>query len=433
MEFKSFSEATAAMQRHGDALGRLRDELSTLNDRIETKSARGGSVDGLRKRAANVTAAIDRASDQYGEAKSAWDGFLRNRLDQGAVGSESGDGARRDAGGYVPRGTAQAKSQRDRLVGQWLQRCVERKAWLNAPSGSNDQAFQPPEHASTALDFLAASTVLDKAGVTEHRTNRRELRVPHLLSDAASGWYGEMDQIAATDSTAEEVILTPQRVSVRSQISNEALADSSPDARTALGQALLRSVALSVDKAGLEGTGSNNQPTGLKNVTGKHDLTLGSALTNLDVIAEAIEHLLASDVDPENPLAIIMHPRTWGELLRIKENSGSNLPLVYAESSAPAGQPGGAPQRKIYGQSVYLSSQLSTDEGEDSDASSIYVFDPKEFIVCYGQYSASVEVDSSRLFDLYASELRAVARAAFGFPNPKALARIAGVRPASAA
>ena len=56
--------------------------------------------------------------------------------------------------------------------------------------------------------------------------------------------------------------------------------------------------------------------------------------------------------------AIVMHPRTWRTILKIKEVSGSAKPVIQEE----AGGPTAAPRRALYGVPVFLSSQISITE-----------------------------------------------------------------------
>ena len=63
----------------------------------------------------------------------------------------------------------------------------------------------------------------------------------------------------------------------------------------------------------------------------------GRAVTNLDPIADAIGLLEQSNVAP--PYVVVMHPRTWGAIRKLKEQpSGHNKPLVADPPSSDAPQ-----------------------------------------------------------------------------------------------
>src|SRR5207249_1279544 len=116
--------------------------------------------------------------------------------------------------------------------------------------------------------------------------------------------------------------------------------------------------------------------------------------------------------------AIVMHPRTWKAVIKLKETSTSNKPLVQDE----AGGVPGAVKRSLYGVKVFLTSQLSTTEtqGSSSLASSAYVYQGSECVVVRRQ-DVRVEVDPYRLFNSDQTELRAISRFDFVVPNPKAV------------
>lgn len=77
--------------------------------------------------------------------------------------------------------------------------------------------------------------------------------------------------------------------------------------------------------------------------------------------------------------AILMSPRTWQTLSKVKEVTGSAKPVLVAGSASPTGRI----ERSIYGMPVYLSSQMSITEtqGTNSDCSSAYVVQADQLVV----------------------------------------------------
>ena len=115
-----------------------------------------------------------------------------------------------------------------------------------------------------------------------------------------------------------------------------------------------RALALKFDLGCFEGSGTAPEIRGLKNVVGiTLDATLAAAPANLDVFANAITTL---ETNNAIATAIVMHPRTWGTLSKIKEGTASNNKPLLQESAGSGGQ---AVERHIYGVPVFLSSQLS--------------------------------------------------------------------------
>jgi len=256
-----------------------------------------------------------------------------------------------------------------------------------------------------------------RSGVRTIRTDRDAIHIPHILADPAANWTAEGAPITSTDPNYEDIVATPRKLATLTAISNELIADSNPDVVTLLSMQIARALALGFDLAFFEGSGVAPIIKGLKNVTGiTLDATLAAAPANLDVFATAIATLASYNATAS---AIVMHPRTWGTLIKLKEGTANNnKPLLQQQ----AGSAGAAVSNSIYGVPVYLSSQLSITEGAGAE-SSAYVYDSSQLIAAF-RMDTTIVLDRSRLFDKDQSELRAIMRADVSVPNPKAVVRI---------
>lgn len=295
-------------------------------------------------------------------------------------------------------------------------------AEIRALTTGTPSSFSPSEYASFFVDKLSAQSVALRAGIRVVRTTRDSLVIPRWTDDTTAGWTAEGDPIVSVDAAADSITATMHKLAALQAVSNEAIADSNPSLLDAVSAGLVRSVGLSFDLGFFEGSGVAPEIRGLKNVVGiTLDSTLGadgSVPANLDTIATAIGTLLAADAgDP----VIVMHPRTWGTLLKVKEAAGSTKHLL---SDATAAAP-----RQILGRPVYLTSQISITEtkGINADCSSIYVFDPAS-VVAVIREDVRVEIDRSRLFNSDQSELRAIMRADVVAAHAAGVVRIEGVR-----
>jgi HK97 family phage major capsid protein len=257
------------------------------------------------------------------------------------------------------------------------------------------------------------------------QTDRDSVIIPHALTDAASAWVAEAATITPTDPTSEQITATPRKLAALTQMSNEVIADSNPSVLDWVARGLLRSLALKFDLGALEGSGTPPEIRGLKNVSGISTVSMGTngaIPTSLDHIADAIGALEAENATAS---AIVMHPRSWKTLTKIKETSGSVKALLQDEQG---GAPN-APSRSLYGVPVFLSSQVSVTETQGSSgavASSAYVYDASQVVAVMRQ-DARTELDSSRLFNSDQSELRCTMRADVVVPNPEGVVRILGI------
>jgi HK97 family phage major capsid protein len=306
-------------------------------------------------------------------------------------------------------------------LGEWLMRGITGASGAGA-------AFTPSEYASTFFDRLAAQSVMLASGARVITTERDSVVLPRWLSDTTTAWVSEGGTISSTDANADTVTATPRKLASLQQVTNEVLADPYPSIFEVIAAGLVRSVALRFDLGCFEGSGTAPEIRGLSNVAGiTTDTSLGAnglLPVNFDTIANALGSLLTANTG-QGP-AIVMHPRTWGKFLTIKEVSGSVKPVLQDS----AGSVSQGVQRSIYGAPVFLSSQLSITEtrGTSTDCSSIYVYQPDQVVVVQ-RSDVSVELDSSRLFNSDQSEVRAIARLDLIVPNPTSVVRIVGVRP----
>jgi HK97 family phage major capsid protein len=307
--------------------------------------------------------------------------------------------------------------------------------WMNAEfrslvEGSGSGAvFVPIHFLNTVWDLLAAKSVGLRSGFSVIDSERDEVKIPHSTGDPTAAFVNEATAITESDPSAAYVTAIPRKLAALTAFSNEVLSDSNPAILDVVAGQMFRSLGLAADLAFYEGDGVAPNLKGLANLTGRQTLDLGTdgatlASVGVDPFADAIGLLEEANA---TATAIVMTPRDWRALLKVKElTTGSNKPLL-AES---AGSPTGGIQRSIFGIPVYLSSQLATDltHGGASDASRAFVYQASEVLVVRRQ-ETRLELDRSRLFNQDMSELRGILRLDMVVPNPTAVVEIQGIIP----
>jgi HK97 family phage major capsid protein len=288
----------------------------------------------------------------------------------------------------------------------------------------------PDEASSSFFDKLNAESVALQSGIRVITTERDALRVPRVLADPSVAWTSEGSQISPADPNYDEVVATPRKLAALVLVSNELVMDSNPSVLDMLEMQLARAIALKFDLGVFEGSGTPPEIRGLKNVSGINTAgacggtgTGTGGATNLDHIASAITQL---ETDNARATAVVMHPRTWGQMLKLKEQtSGSNKPLLQDS----AGSTATGVVRSVYGVPVFLSSQPSITEtvSSSTDCSSIYVYQADQ-VVAVRRMDLRIEIDRSFKFDYDQTAIRAVMRIDLVCPNPKAIDRISGIR-----
>lgn len=279
-------------------------------------------------------------------------------------------------------------------------------------------AIAPPELSNFLFDRLRPASVALRAGIRVVTTGRDTVQWPKLVADMTPGWYQELQAITPTDPAFATLTATPRKLAALAQVSNEVVDDSDPAIIDVLTAHIATVLGLKLDLAAFEGSGTAPEIRGLKNIAGIQTTSMGAnggAVTSLDTFSDAIALLEAVNARAG---AIIMAPRTWNTVRKLKDTT--SRPLLGDGAQATAAN--------ILGVPVYVTGQLSVTEtqGTATTASSIYVFDPGQ-IVLVRRADTSIELDRSRLFNQDASELRGTLRADLLAPNPAAVVRIVGV------
>ncbi|SBT51976.1 phage major capsid protein, HK97 family [Micromonospora auratinigra] len=286
--------------------------------------------------------------------------------------------------------------------------------------------FTPAENAAFAIDFLRKRSVIFRSGVNVIRTTGDSIVIPHMTSDGTAGAIAESASIPLSDPNAEALTATPRKFAQGTAVPNEVLADSKPAALEQLSKSLIASVGLAYDLSALEGNGTAPNVRGLKNVSGIGSVTNGTnggALTNLDVIADALGMLAEANADDESAV-IVMAPRTWRAIMKLKEATGSNKSLIQNS----AGSAANGVTRALFGRPVFLSGNLSLTEtlGTGTNLSSVYVYVPSELYAVVRE-DAVFDVNPYIYGDKDQTLVTAKMRADLLVPNPGAVVRISGV------
>src|SRR4051794_28590162 len=127
--------------------------------------------------------------------------------------------------------------------------------------GTLGAALTAEQWSAFVLDHLATQSVVLASGATEIRTDFKSVHVPRVTGDGGAGWYDELQPIGPGDPGGDELELVPRKCAALTTLSNESVEDAGPDTLDAVGNAMVRAVALKVDAGFFNGTGAaNNQP-----------------------------------------------------------------------------------------------------------------------------------------------------------------------------
>lgn len=235
-------------------------------------------------------------------------------------------------------------------------------------------------------------------------TTRHTMNLPVVTEDPTAAWVAEGAEITPDDGTFAETTVTPSKVAGLTIISRELADDSSPSALQLVGDGLARSIADQVDRA-FFGALSAPAPAGLESVTGLTTITGPAAWADLDPFTEAIA---TAEGKGTTVTAFVAHPDDALALARIKDETGSNRPLLGSDPTAPT-------RRVIQGVPLLTSPRVT--------AGTVWAL-PGDRTFIVRRQDVSLETSTDAYFTSDRVAVRAIMRVGFAFPHASAIVRV---------
>jgi len=216
-------------------------------------------------------------------------------------------------------------------------------------SAGVDTALVPTEHrASSFIDVLRNMASVMRAGPTMLQGLSGNVDIPKKLTASTATWISaEGGDSTVSEPTFGTVSLTPNDISVHTDMTRRMRQQSSPDIESLVRSDITAAMALGIDLAALEGTGATGQPTGVLNTVGisKTPTWAGVNPTWAEIVA--LETAIADDNALFGNLAYIGRTNMWGAMKTTEKFAGTGMTLAE-----PGGTTNGYP---------YLSSNQGTD------------------------------------------------------------------------
>ena len=168
----------------------------------------------------------------------------------------------------------------ERQLGRTAQGLIVPQDVLNSRAFNAGGAANTPAGAQTgqnlvATDFMAASFI----EMLRNRTTIMQLGttmvglvgnvdISKQTGGATAYWLGEGDDATEGTPSIGQIELSPKSLAAYTDITRRLLMQSTPDAEGIVRRDLTNAIAQAIDKAGYYGSGTGNQPRGLKNYTG---------------------------------------------------------------------------------------------------------------------------------------------------------------------
>lgn len=127
------------------------------------------------------------------------------------------------------------------------------------------------------VEYLYNQTVVRKAGAFALDGLVGNVHIPTAAGTATSYWLGT-DTTALTESEMSfgQLALTPHQITGFTRYSRQLIAQSTPAVEQLVRNDLAEVMAIGVDEAAINGSGSSGQPTGILNTSGVNVISLGT-------------------------------------------------------------------------------------------------------------------------------------------------------------
>ncbi len=156
------------------------------------------------------------------------------------------------------------------------------------------------------------------------------LAIPRQTGGATAYWVAESGAPTDSQQAFDQVTLSPNTVGAFTDYSRKLLLQSSIDVEAFVRADLARVLALEIDRAAINGSGSSNQPTGILSTSGIGDVaggTDGAAPDWNDIVD--LETEVAIDNADLGSLRYLTNAKVRGKLKKTFVDSGSNAERVW--------------------------------------------------------------------------------------------------------
>lgn len=189
--------------------------------------------------------------------------------------------------------------------------------------------------AQNFIDLLRNRMVLQQAGITVLSGLVGDIAIPRQTGGATAYWVAESGAPTESQQAFDQVTMNPKTVGAFTDASRKLLKQSSLDIEAFMRMDLATILGLEIDRVGLHGSGSSNQPTGVAATSG-----IGSVAGGTNGLAPTRTHLvgLETEVAQDNAdvgnLAYITNTKVRGKL-KLTEVSSNTGMWIWQDGPAP--------------------------------------------------------------------------------------------------
>ena len=199
------------------------------------------------------------------------------------------------------------------------------RTWKRDLNSSDDSSIVTDDfRGGDFIDALRNQSSVMAAGARMLGGLSGDVKIPKKATASAASWIASEGGAASeSEMTFSQVSLSPKSLGAFTDVTRQLLIQSSLDVEALIRDDLTKALGLAIDKAGLEGTGSSGQPTGILNTTGVNTVTAFAAANPTFAEVVTLETAVAEDNALNGNLAYILPASMNGALKTTAKDAGS--------------------------------------------------------------------------------------------------------------
>ena len=182
--------------------------------------------------------------------------------------------------------------------------------------------------ADSFIEMLRNRSVVQRAGATVMNGLVGNVAIPKQSAGATAYWVAESGAPTESQQTLAQVTMSPKTVGAFTDFSRKLMLQSSIDIENFVRRDLAQVIALAIDAAALYGTGSNNQPTGIKNTSAVNTKDFAATTPTFAELV-GMETEVATDNADIGTMTYLFNPAQRGSLKTTEKSSTSAGQFVW--------------------------------------------------------------------------------------------------------
>lgn len=266
------------------------------------------------------------------------------------------------------------------------------------------ESFRPDLFTSA----LTASTALQALGATVLTGLTGNVVIPRETGSPAVGWVSEDQALPTGNASFDNVTLSPHHVGAITELSRQLIMQASPAADAILRQMLSRNIALEIDRAAINGSGTGAEPRGLLN-----DPDVDSVPFTTDLFITTADMIAAADLaNVASNRGFLATNGVKATAMKLRTVDG--LPIPYSAT--------------FHDEPVQFSNQAPSDLGVEEDEHALVYGDWRDFLVgIWSQLDILVNPFAETAYSKGNILIRAMATVDFGVRRPASFVKASGV------